>query len=225
MREIHWHKEAEWAYVLNGRVRITAVDENGWNFVDDLGVGDLWYFPSGIPHALQGLEDCEFLLVFDDGHFSENSTFSMTDWFAHTPKDVLSANFGVSERAFDGIPSGERYIYQGKVPPKPLPTQEVSDPDTGATRERLSHRMLEQEPIPEARSASDGDDQEKRGGGCEPEPADLDEPHDHDLTECRVVARSVDDDEPRHADGRRRREHGGQERSAARVGGRDRQPE
>ena len=147
VREMHWHKEAEWAFVLDGRVRITAIDENGWDFVDDLGVGDLWYFPSGIPHALQGLEECEFLLVFDDGHFSENSTFSLTDWFAHTPKDVLAANFGVSESAFADIPSGERYIYQGKVPPEPLPAQEVSDPNTGATRESLSHRMLAQEPI------------------------------------------------------------------------------
>jgi len=117
VREMHWHKEAEWAFVLDGCVRITAVDENGLNFVDDLGVGDLWYFPSGIPHALQGLEEgCEFVLVFDDGHFSENSTFSLTDWFAHTPKDVLAANFGVSESVFANIPSGERYIYQGKVP-------------------------------------------------------------------------------------------------------------
>ena len=148
VREMHWHKEAEWAYVLNGRVRITAIDENGWNFVDDLGVGDLWYFPSGIPHALQGLEDCEFVLVFDDGNFSENSTFSLTDWFAHTPKDVLAANFGVPESVFADIPPEERYIYQGEVPPAGrLPSQEVSDPDTGATRERLSHRMLAQEPI------------------------------------------------------------------------------
>jgi len=147
VREMHWHKEAEWAFVLDGRVRITAVDENGWNIVDDLGVGDLWYFPSGIPHSLQGLEECEFLLVFDDGHFSENSTFSMTDWFARTPKDVLAANFGVSESAFANIPSGERYIYQGAVPAEPLSTQNVSDPYTGTTRERLSHRMLAQEPI------------------------------------------------------------------------------
>jgi oxalate decarboxylase len=148
VREMHWHKEAEWAFVLDGRVRITAVDENGWIFVDDLGVGDLWYFPSGIPHSLQGLEEgCEFVLVFDDGHFSENSTFSITDWFAHTPKDVLAANFSVPESAFTSIPSGERYIYQGEVPPEPLPSQKDSDPDTGSTRERLSHRMLAQEPI------------------------------------------------------------------------------
>lgn len=40
---------------------------------DDVGRGDLWNFRSGFPHSIQALEDCEFLLVFDDGNFSENS--------------------------------------------------------------------------------------------------------------------------------------------------------
>jgi oxalate decarboxylase len=86
VREFHWHKEAEWAYMLNGRARISAVDQVGCNFLDDVGTGDIWYFPPGIPHSIQGLEEgCEFLLVFDDGNFSEDSTFLITDWFAHTP--------------------------------------------------------------------------------------------------------------------------------------------
>ena len=85
IRELHWHKTAEWAYLLAGRARITAVDPNGRNFIDDLGVGDLWNFPAGIPHSIQALEDgCEFLLVFDNGSFSENETFLITDWFART---------------------------------------------------------------------------------------------------------------------------------------------
>ena len=67
VRELHWHKQAEWAYMLAGRARITAIDEDGRNFVDDVGVGGLWYFPAGIPHSIQGLEEgCEFLLVFDE---------------------------------------------------------------------------------------------------------------------------------------------------------------
>jgi oxalate decarboxylase len=66
IREMHWHKEAEWAYMIAGTARITAVDADGCNFIDDVGVGDLWYFPAGIPHSIQGLADgCEFLLVFD----------------------------------------------------------------------------------------------------------------------------------------------------------------
>src|ERR1700732_4087269 len=55
VRELHWHKAAEWAYLLYGNARITAVDAQGRNFIDDVGVGDLWYFPSGIPHSIQGL--------------------------------------------------------------------------------------------------------------------------------------------------------------------------
>src|ERR1700692_2469549 len=69
VRELHWHKEAEWAYMLYGSARITAIDAQGHSFVDDVGVGDLWYFPGGIPHSIQGLnpDGCEFLLVFDNG--------------------------------------------------------------------------------------------------------------------------------------------------------------
>ena len=43
-------------------------------------------------------------VVFDDGDFSENETFLITDWFKHTPRDVLAKNFGVSESAFANIP-------------------------------------------------------------------------------------------------------------------------
>ncbi|EEB96783.1 hypothetical protein MPER_04022, partial [Moniliophthora perniciosa FA553] len=41
IRELHWHKTAEWAYVLKGTTQITAVDQNGKNFVANVGPGDL----------------------------------------------------------------------------------------------------------------------------------------------------------------------------------------
>ena len=131
IRELHWHKEAEWAFMLAGRARVTAVDAQGRNFVDDVGVGDLWNFPAGIPHSIQGLEEgCEFLLVFDDGNFSENETFLVTDWFAHTPRDVLAKNFGVSEAAFANLPEDvehTRWIFAGEVP-GPLASDAVQSP-------------------------------------------------------------------------------------------------
>jgi oxalate decarboxylase len=146
VRELHWHKQAEWAFMISGRARITAVDPNGRNFIADVGVGDLWYFPPGIPHSIQGLEEgCEFLLVFDDGHFSDLDTFSISDWFAHTPKDVLAANFGVPENAFAHIPTEQRYIFQSKVPGA-LAGQTVPDP-YGTVPKRFTHRLLAQEPI------------------------------------------------------------------------------
>lgn len=53
------------------------------------GPGDLWYFPAGIPHSLQATADdedgSEFLLIFDDGSFSEDSTFLLSDWMSHIP--------------------------------------------------------------------------------------------------------------------------------------------
>ena len=45
VRELHWHVEAEWAIMLNGNARITAVDHEGKSFVSDVGEGDLWLFP------------------------------------------------------------------------------------------------------------------------------------------------------------------------------------
>ncbi|HEY7969396.1 MAG TPA: cupin domain-containing protein, partial [Candidatus Limnocylindrales bacterium] len=49
IRELHWHKEAEWAYMIAGSCRVSLLDEEGRLFVDDVGPGDLWYFPSGLP--------------------------------------------------------------------------------------------------------------------------------------------------------------------------------
>lgn len=146
VRELHWHQEAEWAYMILGSARITSVDQNGRNFIADVGEGDLWYFPPGIPHSIQGLEEgCEFLLVFDDGNFSDLSTFSISDWFAHTPKDVLSGNFGIPESAFANIPAEQRYIYQSTVP-GPIDTQAVADP-YGTVPLSFTHRLLSQKPI------------------------------------------------------------------------------
>jgi oxalate decarboxylase len=147
VRELHWHKQAEWAYMLLGRARITAVDQDGRNFVDDVGEGDLWYFPAGIPHSIQGLEEgCEFLLVFDDGGFSEDATFLISDWFAHTPRDVLAKNFGVPEREFDQLPDHERYIFHAPVPRASVPAT-VTGGSRGRVEPIFSHRLLAQEPL------------------------------------------------------------------------------
>lgn len=146
VRELHWHQQAEWAYMLLGSARVTAVDQNGRNFIADIEAGDLWYFPAGIPHSIQALENgCEFLLVFDDGNFSDLNTLSISDWFAHTPKEVLSANFGVDEAAFDGIPDKQLYIFPDKVPGS-LASQEVQSP-YGTIPISFKHKLLAQTPL------------------------------------------------------------------------------
>src|SRR6266478_8727494 len=118
VRELHWHTADEWAIVLYGTARITAIDRDGKSFVADVTKNDLWYFPSGIPHSIQGLDPdgAEFMLVFDEGDFSESDTVLLSDSMAHIPREVLSKNFGVAEKAFQSLPANELFIFQADVP-------------------------------------------------------------------------------------------------------------
>src|ERR1700746_561928 len=115
IREMHWHQFAEWAYMTYGSCRITILDEMGRPYIADVKEGDLWYFPAGLPHSLQGTgsDGCEFLIVFDDGKASEYTTLLVSEWFTHTPPDILPQNFGVPEETFKDIPLRDFYIFQG----------------------------------------------------------------------------------------------------------------
>src|ERR1700736_6534415 len=118
VRELHWHTAGEWAIILYGTARITAIDKDGKSFVADVKQNDLWYFPSGIPHSIQGLDPdgTEFMLVFDEGDFSESDTVLLSDSMAHLPPEVLSKNFGVAELALKNLPKQELFIFQTAVP-------------------------------------------------------------------------------------------------------------
>lgn len=131
VRELHWHKENEWAYMISGGARITIVDTEGNLFVDDIDTGDLWFFPTGLPHSIQALEEgCEFLLAFDDGGFSENATLLLTDFLLHTPPDVIAKNFGWSDEIVAMLPKQDLYIFPGDKP-GPLKDDLVAKPGEG----------------------------------------------------------------------------------------------
>jgi oxalate decarboxylase len=118
IRELHWHQAAEWAFMTYGNCRVTVLDPQGRPYVADVKEGDIWYFPAGYPHSLQGLgpDGCEFVICFDDGHANEFNTLLVTDWFAHTPPAILAQNFGEPAETFAKIPLHDRWIFQGKVP-------------------------------------------------------------------------------------------------------------
>src|SRR5215469_14655822 len=122
VEEMHYHKQAEWAYVIAGQARITAVDPELRTFQDDVSEGDLWYFPAGLPHAIQGLggDGCEVLLVVDD------------------------ANFDVPESAFADLPDHELHIFNAPVP-GPLSGERIAG--AGPVPEPFTHRLLAQEPV------------------------------------------------------------------------------
>ena len=121
IRELHWHVASEWALMLYGSARITAVDQHGRAFVERCECRRS-VVVSGRDSALDpgpGAGWCKFLLVFKDGNFNEFGTFLLTDWLHHTPKEVLAKNFDVPESTFDNVPKRELFIFQRELP-RPL---------------------------------------------------------------------------------------------------------
>jgi oxalate decarboxylase len=117
-RELHWHTADEWAIMLSGTARVTVMNPDGTMFIDDVNKGDLWLFPAGFPHSIQGIgeDGCEFLLVFDEGDFSEDGTFLLSETIAHTPRDILAKNLRLDQTAIAKLPKSELYIFPSKVP-------------------------------------------------------------------------------------------------------------
>ena len=117
-REMHWHTADEWAYVLYGNARVTVMNPDGSMFIDDVSEGDLWIFPAGFPHSIQGLgpDGTEFLLVFNQGDFSEDGTMLVSEWVAHTPPEVLAKNTGLDKDVFAKTPGTPLYIFPGNLP-------------------------------------------------------------------------------------------------------------
>jgi len=145
VRELHWHTAGEWALMLYGTARITAIDADGKSFVADVKKNDLWFFPSGIPHSIQGLnpDGCEFMLVFEDGEFSETETLLLSDAMAHLPPEVLAKNFGVGEQALKNVPKEELFIFQTDVPGTLQVDQKTAAGALGKSPKDFAFRTME----------------------------------------------------------------------------------
>src|SRR5260370_10688373 len=67
LRELHWHANAaECAYVIKGQCRVTTINPQGQSQIVDFNAGDVWYFPRGFGHSIQGIgsASCWFRVVF-----------------------------------------------------------------------------------------------------------------------------------------------------------------
>ena len=147
-RELHWHTASEWAIMLYGSARLTAIDLDGKSFVADVNKNDLWFFPPGIPHSIQGLnpDGCEFMLVFDDGNFSESETVLLSDAIGHLPPEVLAKNFAVNQQAFENVPKEELFIFQADVPGSLEADQRAAAGTRGKSPQNLVFRTMEMPP-------------------------------------------------------------------------------
>lgn len=113
LRELHWHANAaEWGFVISGNVRTTIVNPEGQFETNEFKAGDIWYFPRGHGHSIEGLgpNGTTFMLVFDNGAFSEFATFSVTDWLSQTPREIVAKNLMVDANDLENLPDKEVYI-------------------------------------------------------------------------------------------------------------------
>ena len=135
IRELHWHTADEWAYVLYGKARITLMNPDGSTFVGDVSEGDLWVFPAGMPHSIQGMgpDGTQFLLVFNQGDFDDSGTFLLGEWVTHTPREVLAKNFRVDPAELSTIPTKELYIFPNQVPTNSVKQDKASFADGEGT--------------------------------------------------------------------------------------------
>ncbi|MBV9453082.1 MAG: hypothetical protein JOZ19_02985 [Rubrobacter sp.] len=80
----------------------------GDSATDDFGPGDVWYFPRGYGYSIQGLgsEKCHVILSFDNGYFSEDHTFSVSDWVTHAPGAVVARTLGLTEEDIARLAGG-----------------------------------------------------------------------------------------------------------------------
>src|SRR5438445_1324857 len=145
VRELHWHTSAEWAIMLYGTARITAIDADGKSFVADTNKNDLWFFPPGVPHSIQGLnpDGCEFMLVFDDGDFSESETVLLSESMMLLPPEAVSKHFGINPRAIAKIPKQELFIFQTDVPPSLADDQKAAAGALGKSTKDLAFRSMD----------------------------------------------------------------------------------
>jgi oxalate decarboxylase len=156
IRELHWHQQSEWAIVTDGLCRITIVDEHGHPQVADVKAGDLWFFPPGLPHSLQGLGTAgtEFLIGFDNGKSSEFDTLLLTDFIAHTPPHILAKNFGVPAEVFKAIPVDNLWIFQGRDPGPLAAAQRASYGDRAPPTHPYVYQFSQQAPDAQTRGGS-----------------------------------------------------------------------
>jgi oxalate decarboxylase len=113
-REPHWHPNSdEWAYVLEGEVRLTVVGPHGRVTTEDFGYGDAWFVPVGFGHMVlnTGAGEAQVLLVHNHGDFS---TVELTEWVAGGPKDVFASALGVPEPALDAVPKKKLFLAKKK---------------------------------------------------------------------------------------------------------------
>ena len=93
IREPHWHANAnELGYCVRGQALVTIVGNHGSREVFLIGIGEMFFFPSGTVHAIEniGVAEAEFILSFSN---EEPEDFSLSGAFDVMSDPVLLSTF------------------------------------------------------------------------------------------------------------------------------------
>jgi len=143
---MHWHQTTEWGYVIYGNARVTAVNLHGQSYVGDLKAGDIWFIPSGIPHALQGLGPDGFLFIQIFNGVTSGDNYEIPDWMEHVPPSVLAKNFQVPESTFANLPQTDDILFPGQLLGSLAAARAESSKVTGSTIESYAFSSSQMRP-------------------------------------------------------------------------------
>ncbi|CAL5229795.1 g13188 [Coccomyxa viridis] len=161
IRGIHWHDEAEWAYVLSGTCRSVVMEEGRTHPAEtwDYGEGDIWYFRPNEGHMVQGLapSGCSYLAGYNNGSFSDPDSPSMAAWLDRLPVNIRMQGLGgprLQQNSTNSANSVAGFITQGPMPAPSLEAFRASVRKPAQPAVTLTHRYQLSQQAP--KSASEG---------------------------------------------------------------------
>jgi oxalate decarboxylase len=110
LREVHWHPNAdEWQYYIAGEGRMTIMATGGRARTMDFQTGDVGYVQQTLPHYVENTGDTDliFLEMFKSSAYQD---FSLSDWLAHTPPQLVMAHLRVDKATYDAIPKSNNAV-------------------------------------------------------------------------------------------------------------------
>ena len=110
LRELHWHPNAdEWQYYISGKGRMTVMATGNLARTMDFQAGDVGYVEKTLLHYIENTGDTDliFLEMFKSSFYQD---FSLSEWLAHTPPELVMAHLNIDKATMDAIPRDELVI-------------------------------------------------------------------------------------------------------------------
>ena len=102
LRTAHWHRTAEWDFVVSGTLRATIYAGNGNSRTYDVNALDVLYINANNLHYLEcvSVEPCEFLAAFKTDTYND---FEYGQFLAAAPRYTVKQHLRVSDSTLDSI--------------------------------------------------------------------------------------------------------------------------